>query len=225
MSGLQDSWPPLGAGLAKGRIISPLCDTPVTFAPVLGGFPRPDRGIFGLEIGGAPAAPSLTLILKTLDTMKTRSFFPLSLVLLSLAVLAGCRSDVVSGLDEPMASAPLSFEDAASKVGREMIWADGILFRSVVPERHLLPDNGPFDELYLIHPSDYPADTFRDGYRLISDARPGGTNYNGGRWHLNVLKPGIDAAKYADADAAGDLDPADFMSTDLYFECPLLPTK
>ena len=66
---------------------------------------------------------------------------------------------------------------------------------------------------------------FKDGVPLISESKPGDQDYNGGRWHMNVLKPGIDPDKYANADSVDDLILGDFMSTENYFECPLLPRR
>jgi len=66
---------------------------------------------------------------------------------------------------------------------------------------------------------------FKDGVPLISESKPGDTDYNGGRVHQNVLRMEVDPSKYADASSVEDLDLADFVSTDNYFECPLLPRR
>ncbi len=100
---------------------------------------------------------------------------------------------------------------------RTQAWVDGEVYRSVVTPATFDPANGNFDELYT------GGNGFLDGIGLISDAAPGDTDYNGGRWHLNVLKEGVDPDKYANADSVDDLDMNDFESTDVYFECPLLP--
>ena len=56
--------------------------------------------------------------------------------------------------------------------------------------------------------------------------KPGDQDYNGGRWHLNVIVNTALCAKYTDADRVEDLDIInDFMSTNMYFECPLLPRR
>lgn len=102
-------------------------------------------------------------------------------------------------------------------VGRTQAWVDGQLYNSVVTPATFDPANGKFDELYT------GGNGFLNGVGLISDAAPGDTDYNGGRWHLNVLKEGVDPDKYANADSVDDLDMNDFMSTTTYFECPLLP--
>ena len=82
------------------------------------------------------------------------------------------------------------------------------------------PGSGNFDELYMM-----PEAMFYGGLPLISDSKPGDQDYNGGRWHMNLLKEGVDASKYAMACSEEDLDPNDFDSIDLYFECPLLPKR
>lgn len=101
---------------------------------------------------------------------------------------------------------------------REQVWADGELFGTVVTPATFKPESGNFDELYA-------GATFRGGIGLISESKPGDRDYNGGRWHLNVLKPGVDPNKYASAYRVEDLDPNDFMPTSRYFECPLLPLQ
>jgi len=102
---------------------------------------------------------------------------------------------------------------------RPETWVDGERFGGVVTPATFDPANGNFDELYMCG----AAGTFKDGVPLISDAGPGDTDYNGGRWHLNVLKAGRTCPSTADSDA--DLNLADFQSTGVYFECPLLPRR
>ena len=102
---------------------------------------------------------------------------------------------------------------------RPETWVDGERFGGVVTPATFDPANGNFDELYMCG----AAGTFKDGVPLISDAGPGDTDYNGGRWHLNVLKPGRTCPSTADSDQDLNLD--DFMSTSTYFECPLLPRR
>ena len=99
---------------------------------------------------------------------------------------------------------------------RPTAWADCEFFRSIVTPATFHPDAGNFDELY-------GGTMFKDGVPLISESKPGDQDYNGGRWHMNVLKKGVEASKYADACTVEDLDLEDFESTDMYFECPLLP--
>ena len=101
---------------------------------------------------------------------------------------------------------------------RPGVWADCQAYGSVVTKGTFTPDHDNFDELY-------GGTSFKNGMPLISDSAPGDTDYNGGRWHLNVLKGGVDPGKYSDACSVGDLDLSDFESTDQYFECPLMPQR
>lgn len=128
----------------------------------------------------------------------------LTLALATFVLLAGSHSLVV---------------EAKGLLGRTQVWVDGELFDSVVTPATFNPESDPFDELYTCG----DAGTFKDGVPLISDAKPGDQDYNGGRWHLNVLKEG----KTCDgtADSFEDLNPNDFESTGMYFECPLLPRR
>lgn len=107
---------------------------------------------------------------------------------------------------------------AQGPLPRPESWADCQLFDGVVTPTDL-PVRGNFDELYM-NPGG-----FKNGVSLISDSKPGDADYNGGRWHLNVIRPGVDPAKYAQACALEHLDPGDFQSTDQYFVCPLLPRE
>ncbi len=106
------------------------------------------------------------------------------------------------------------------KVGRTQVWADCELFNSIVTSATFKDNAGNFDQLYAAGNT-----TFKDGIGLISEAKPGDQDYNGGRWHLNVLKENIGPNKYSEACSTEDLDLNDFESTDNYFECPLLPRR
>ncbi len=113
---------------------------------------------------------------------------------------------------------------AQASVGRAMVWVDGEKFATVVTPATFNPESGNFDELYALSA---PPGTFvfADGVPLISDSKPGDQDYNGGRWHLNVLTDSANAALYAGAMRVEDLDLSHFTSTDVYFECPLLPQR
>ena len=102
---------------------------------------------------------------------------------------------------------------------RPQTWVDCELFDGVVTRATFNPQSDPFDELYT------GGNGFQNGAPLISESKPGDQDYNGGRWHLNVLKDGVDPDKYADACSIEELDLSDFDSTDMYFECPLLPRR
>jgi len=115
----------------------------------------------------------------------------------------------------------LGFASVAEASGRPKaaVWVDGELFGTVVTPAEFDPPNGQFDELYACG----DAGTFKDGVPLISEAKPGDQDYNGGRWHLNVLKDGRTCD--ANADSVEDLNQDDFESSGMYFECPLLPMR
>ena len=100
------------------------------------------------------------------------------------------------------------------------IWADCIVYSGLVVPATFKPSSGNFDELYIM-----PEAMFYDGLPLISDSKPGDQDYNGGRWHLNILKTGVDASKYNEACNVEALDINDFESTDMYFECPMRPRR
>ncbi len=100
--------------------------------------------------------------------------------------------------------------------GRPQSWADGELFAGVVTPATFNPASEPFDELYHgIVGQDGPGQGggFLNGVPLISESKPGDQDYNGGRWHLNILKAGVPAGKYAGATSVADLNLADFVST------------
>ena len=102
---------------------------------------------------------------------------------------------------------------------RPQSWADCEQFAGVVTNATFDPANGNFDELYA------GGNGFLDGVGIMSESKPGDQDYNGGRWHLNMLKEGVDANKYLGVCSVEDLDLADFESTSNYFECPLLPRR
>ncbi len=142
------------------------------------------------------------------------------LTLTALVAVAGCTegTDVTMPVVETQPSfGHVTGEDHSRP--RPQSWVDGELFAGVVTPATFSPESDPFDELYA------GGNGFKDGVPLISESKPGDQDYNGGRWHLNVLKSTVAADKYADADGVDDLDPDDFVSTDQYFECPLLPVR
>ena len=133
--------------------------------------------------------------------MRRKSLLPLLSALAALVLLVATASLV-----------------GAQGLPRPQTWVDGELFNGVVTPATFSPDSDPFDELYA-------GTTFKDGVPLISESGPGDQDYNGGRWHMNVLKVGVDPDKYANASGVDDLDLDDFESTPNYFECPLLPGR
>ena len=132
-------------------------------------------------------------------------------------VSVGCEQDSnILAQENSSSSESTSFFKANP---RPQIWADCELFNSVVTPATFHPRSEPFDELYT------GGNGFKNGTPLISESKPGDQDYNGGRWHLNVLKEGVDPNKYANACSKEDLDLNDFDSTADYFECPLLPIR
>ena len=88
--------------------------------------------------------------------------------------------------------------------GRPTTWVDGELFNGVVTPAEFDPANGNFDELYGGCAGE---GGFKGGAPLISESKPGDQDYNGGRWHLNVIDPDLTdvqlalvCEKYEDAD-------------------------
>ena len=140
--------------------------------------------------------------------------------LMFLLAVGGCfESDgVTTPVDEavPFFGAPQFSRHA---LPRPQTWVDGERFNGVVTPATFDPASDPFDELYT------GGNGFLDGVPLISESKPGDQDYNGGRWHLNVLREDVDPDKYAEADRVEDLDLNDFESTGNYFECPLLPAR
>jgi hypothetical protein len=105
---------------------------------------------------------------------------------------------------------------------RSAIQADCELFGTVGTPTSFKPGHGPFDELYNVAMA---GGSVKGGADAISESKPGDQDFNGGRWHVNVLKAGVDPFKYANACRVEDLDLNDFTSTNVYFECPLLPQR
>lgn len=132
-----------------------------------------------------------------------RPVIGLILALAALAVLALVQSGFVEAKARP----------------RPETWVDGELFAGVVTPATFKAESGNFDELYT------GGNGFKNEVPLISESKPGDQDYNGGRWHLNLLKDSVDPDKYANANSVDDLDLSDFEATDTYFECPLLPMR
>ena len=140
-------------------------------------------------------------------------------LVLTAVVLNGCTNEAVAPEDDLAELLP--FLNTRGPNPRPQTWVDGELFAGVVTPATFNPASDPFDELYAAG----NGKSFRDGAPLISESKPGDQDYNGGRWHLNVLKASVPASKYADADSDDDLDMNDFDSMEVYFECPLLPRR
>ena len=147
--------------------------------------------------------------------MNKSLLFILGAIMLSM-VLVACTPD--DNMFEPTQSDNMGTATSQylAKVGRGQIWADYILFGTVGTPTAFKPGAGPFDELFT-------GANFKDGVGAISESKPGDQDFNGGRWHVNALKEGIDPAKYSSASSVQELDINDFEATSTYFECPLLP--
>lgn len=150
------------------------------------------------------------------------------ILFLALLTFVGCtqseEASIDSLTDENSVSLLKQLSDdnlITSKRPQPPIWADCILYSGIVTPATFKPESDPFDELYAL-PEGY---LFKDGVPLISDSKPGDQDYNGGRWHMNVLKEDVDPGKYANACMEEDLDLDDFDGTNNYFGCPLRPRK
>ena len=139
--------------------------------------------------------------------------------LLLLLAVGGCFEG--EGVTTPVDEAVPSFAapQFSRALPRPQTWVDGELFNGVVTPATFNPESTPFDELYM------GGNGFKNGVPLISESKPGDQDYNGGRWHANVLRGDVDPDKYANATGVDDLDLSDFDSTGNYFECPLLPAR
>ena len=140
-----------------------------------------------------------------------------------LFAMSSCNFD--DGITDAAAngSNQTSGDQSFTKVGQGgMIWADCELFRTIGTPAHFKAESGPFDELYNVAGA---GTTFKDGIAAISESKPGDKDFNGGRWHVNVLKEGVSLDKYLNACSVEDLDLNDFMPSDTYFECPLIPSR
>lgn len=142
-----------------------------------------------------------------------------SAIVLTALIGAGCQNfDDPSGPEITVAP-ELSSGTPGGPHPRPQTWVDGELFGGLVTPATFDPNSDPFDELYA------GGNGFKDGVPLISESKPGDQDYNGGRWHVNVLKAGVDPDKYSNASSDAELDLNDFESTGDYFECPLLPRR
>jgi hypothetical protein len=165
--------------------------------------------------------------------MKTKILF------LGVALLAilGCANEEVllpentetvgvKEVSSPTSTAKISSATSSLRaLPRPTTWADCELFAGVVTTATFKPEAGNFDILYAMPIPGGGFYGFKDGSPLISESKPGDRDYNGGRWHMYVLKAGILPSKYANACSDGDLVLTDFVPTGAYFECPLLPRR
>ncbi|MFZ0389010.1 MAG: hypothetical protein WAN36_01015 [Calditrichia bacterium] len=135
----------------------------------------------------------------------------------SLFFVVGCQNANSPTMPSANALDNSASGQSFSKVGKGgMIWADCELFGTIGTPAHFKPGHGPFDNLYQ--------GAFKDGVGAISESKPGDQDFNGGRWHVFVLKAGV-TTDYSNACSVADLDLNDFEPTMTYFECPLLPRR
>lgn len=156
-----------------------------------------------------------------------KNLWPLTLMLTLLLVIGCSTEDELSGISE-IESSNLSLNEILSdddlisaKRPRPSIWADCGMYSGIVVPATFKPESDPFDELYGLP----EGSSFKYGFPLISESKPGDQDYNGGRWHMNVLKESVDPAKYVNACSVEDLDLDDFESTPNYFGCPMKKQK
>ena len=142
-----------------------------------------------------------------------------SAIVLMALIGAGCQNYDGPSSPESTVAPELSMGTPGGPHPRPETWVDGELFAGLVTPATFNPDSDPFDELYT------GGNGFKNGVPLISESKPGDQDYNGGRWHVNVLKEGVDPDKYSTASSVEELDLNDFESTSNYFECPLLPRR
>jgi hypothetical protein len=148
--------------------------------------------------------------------------------ILTLSVL----SFVLAGL---ALSTPLSVYAAASPPHLG-IYADNLVFQTVGTPTSLPNAHGqPFDQLYRFVSSLPPGAPATDQQYPLSDHAPGDQAYVGGRWHVVIVvdssgnpitgydfgaHPITSLSQYMAVKAAMGWTE---ISTNVYFECPLLP--
>ena|SRR5215207_43938 len=111
------------------------------------------------------------------------------------------------------AAAVLAFTtpaQASSGVGPPggTIYAEGRAFQTVGTPS-VLPDQGPFDTLYMI-----------DGFAAVSEAAPGDKDYNGGRWQVVMVEGDFTEQPTSEAEVLAGA--TSLTATDTRFVCPLI---
>ena len=86
-----------------------------------------------------------------------------------------------------------------AKVSRSAIWCDGELFGVTITPNDV-PMKGPFDVIYSF------MDSGLEGQRSISDAKPGDTDYNGGRWEVRPVEFTAQGIAIHDPDGDGEVN-------------------
>jgi hypothetical protein len=93
------------------------------------------------------------------------------------------------------------------------IWANDVAYRTVGTPSSL-PDNAPYDSFDILY--HFPD---CDGCASVSDAAPGDTDYNGGRW-IVVNAFGI-TSQLTNADDVESMATS-FVQTDISLVCPVI---
>lgn len=144
------------------------------------------------------------------------------MLLLPLIVITACspNDEAIDPnlVNEANLKADIQSRNSNSARHAPAIWSDCETYGTLSTRTSFKPTAGKFDEIYV-------GGMFKNGLGAISESHPGDQDYNGGRWHVNTLKAGVDATKYWDTCSVEDLDLSDFESTDVYFECPMLPNN
>ena len=136
-------------------------------------------------------------------TARYRSYALVGVAALALAIAALSVAVPSISADQP--------QGPHGSVAFISVYAHDTLYGSVVAPNSL-PAKGNFDELYV-----FPGP---DGFTIVSDAAPGDQDYNGGRWHVNmVMGAAVQFTNAEDVLASG----LTIVSTETYFSCPLLP--
>ena len=135
----------------------------------------------------------------------------LILFVFALILTTSCSTDNLETTED------VNVFETQNKKPQLAIWADCEQFLTVGTNTNFKPNAGNFDEIYV-------GANFPEGLGAISETQPGDQDYNGGRWHVNTLKEGVDPDKYWNTCTVEDLDLEDFESTDVYFECPMIPS-
>ena len=135
-----------------------------------------------------------------------RSYALVGVAALALAIAALSVAVPSAGADQP--------QGPVGSVAFISVYADDTLYGSVVAPNSL-PAKGDFDELYV-----FPDTGPDNGFIIVSDAAPGDQDYNGGRWHVNVVMGAEEQFTNVEDVLASGLT---IVSTEMYFSCPLLP--
>jgi hypothetical protein len=128
-----------------------------------------------------------------------------------------------------------AYAGGASRVA-DAIWADGELYDTVItPTTFIAPPERSTDIIYSFMMSGL------EGQRSVAESAPGDSDYNGGRWNVQMVVFTADGIAAHDPDGDGivnfELTSAEDVvaheqlghliinDANFYFECPLLPRR